>query len=293
MMFSRTSAGKAAKFLFYRETIVWVEGDKDVVFYEKLLRKRRSRIEPAGGREEIEKLAEALQRNGYPYVVIRDGDYDILFRSRSSHRRVIYLNRYACENYLLEVSIIEHVCCNLCQVSTGERISQQDLDLLQRAIEQLRPLIILDVAHQLSNTGQKVLPDNIHALLVDQRTLSVSEARLDEFLDNALKNIDPVLIDHASDVMDNFTLNRNLAHIVRGHLLFSALRFVIMSTVQRRRRRRPNVDDNTLRAMLAAEVWDLRGSWDHINLARRIKNALREATNIRDDFGGGTAPTVS
>lgn len=108
-MFTRSGSGQVNRYLFLSEPLVWVEGDDDVIFFLQLLRDHKCHIEAAGGREECIKLAEAIRQNDHPFVVIVDGDYYVLKRKRSIHRRVIHLDRYAIENYLFETSVVEQV----------------------------------------------------------------------------------------------------------------------------------------------------------------------------------------
>ena len=99
MGFARTTLGKIAQYHFDKYLTVWVEGPTDIPFYEQALRKLDCRVKDAGGKSECLKLAKALKEKDHPYVVVLDGDYDILERRRSWHRRVIVLNRHSVENY--------------------------------------------------------------------------------------------------------------------------------------------------------------------------------------------------
>ena len=86
MVFSRTISGKKNKFYFVEKVIVWVEGPDDIVFFDRLLRDMGCKLDPAGGKNECLKLAEGIVEEDLPYVVIIDGDYDVLKRQRSAHR---------------------------------------------------------------------------------------------------------------------------------------------------------------------------------------------------------------
>jgi hypothetical protein len=122
MAFSRTLSGKQAKYLFYSEPLVWVEGVDDIPFYTELFGTLPVRIEDAGGKPECLKLAQAIIEYDHPYVVVLDGDYGILDRQRSQHRRVVYLHRYSFENYLFEYRPIERVSKKLAKVDPGEEL---------------------------------------------------------------------------------------------------------------------------------------------------------------------------
>ena len=105
--FSRTPPGLAAEHLFYSEILVYVEGYTDIPFYNEVLQNYSCRIISKNGKSECKKFATLLEQGNYPYVVVLDGDYDILESTRSLHRRIVWLHRHSFENYLLEEEPVE------------------------------------------------------------------------------------------------------------------------------------------------------------------------------------------
>ena len=105
MSLARTPSGLASEYLFYKETVVYVEGYTDIPFYDTVLQNYYNyRIKAKHGKEKCKELATALVEDDLPYVVVLDGDYEILESTRSKHRRVILLHRHSLENYLLRKS---------------------------------------------------------------------------------------------------------------------------------------------------------------------------------------------
>ena len=84
-----------------------LRGHTDIPFYSEVLQNYRCRIKSKKGKPECETFATLLEQGNYPYVVVLDGDYEILEYSHSPHRRIVSLHRHSFENYLLEEDPIE------------------------------------------------------------------------------------------------------------------------------------------------------------------------------------------
>ena len=163
--FSRTLSGKIAKFLFYSEPIVWVEGPTDIPFYDIILGDIPCRIEVAGGKIESRKLADALVEDELPYVVIMDGDYMILERQRSWHRRIILLHRHSSENYLFENEALLAIFRRYAGANDNfDSVSRQWTKLLEQIEDELREMLILDIAHVREATPNAAIPSSPEAL---------------------------------------------------------------------------------------------------------------------------------
>ncbi|MFC1871625.1 DUF4435 domain-containing protein [Chloroflexota bacterium] len=127
----RTTSGKINKYLFSPEILIWVEGIDDIPFYVNGLERGTCKFLPAGGKEEIKKLINALVKENLPYVVILDGDYEVLENPKSINSRIINLRRYSIENYLLEEELIEAVCRDYLCIKTGNELEViENLDVL-------------------------------------------------------------------------------------------------------------------------------------------------------------------
>ena len=110
MAFTRTPGGNLKKWRFYPMPLVWVEGETDFCFYRPIADKIPHRFESLGGRKNAEPLIQALRNHNYPYLVILDGDYEILRHSRAPYHSVIILSRYSFENFLWDTATVNYVC---------------------------------------------------------------------------------------------------------------------------------------------------------------------------------------
>lgn len=282
MEFSRTSAGIIAKYLFYNEVVVWVEGRIDVPFYRHILSNMYCRLEVAGGKQECLKLAAAIIEHNYPYIVIIDGDYDILEQRRSKHRRIILLYRYSVENYLLEANAITHVYCDYNGSNPSECILEPPIEeVLERLEEGLKGLVILDIAHNRANTDHKILPDSIEAVLDDSQSLKLSQERIKALEEQFRTLVNEDNIVEAERLLEEFLSHHRFCDILKGHFVFSIIRNRIIYGVGQLRGHKPNVDNDSLFQILSSKIWSEVPSNDHRSLKKRLREAVREAEKLK------------
>jgi hypothetical protein len=284
MPFQRTDFGLINKYLFYKEPLVWVEGPTDIPFYERITRSYSCQLEPAGGKEECKKLAKALLQKDHPYVVVLDGHYDILERKRSSHRRLVTLQRHSSENYLFEKETVEQVCRSCAKIGSGDELIGDTFEALISVIQSdLIDLVILDIAHCRASTGRDVLPPKIEPLLESQKVLAFSHKRIKRCCTECQDAIAQEQVDEARALVVKFLEQRRLVDLLPGHLVFGILRYLIINTVRHKTKRKPHIDDDGIRVLLSAEVWSLTKNHDHESLKRRLRQAIREAQKQRQN----------
>ena len=274
MSFSRTPSGLAAEYLFYPEILVYVEGHTDIPFYNAILQNYNCRVKAKNGKPECEKLARFLGEDNYPYVVILDGHYDILGRARSQHRRVILLHRHSYENYLFEEEPIKQFCRDRVpsEDSLEEPLASDEFKDFAENIEvKFKDLLILDVAHQLSKTGQKTFfqtPDRFFKVHFQDDEIRKQYAA-------AVNGIHTQRIDEAKNLVEKYLREHRFIDLLPGHFAFGIMRRLISNTVGK------SVPNDEIRLYLSRVVWLLVKTRDHNSLKRRLRKAVREAEQIR------------
>ena len=274
MSFSRTPSGLTAEYLFYPEILVYVEGHTDIPFYEKVLQGYDCHIKPRGGREECKKLVPFLLKDNLPFVIIFDGDYEILVSTQSEHSRVILLDRYSFENYLFEEKPIEQFCRHRRPRANLERLASRFRGIVQNVEAQFKELIVLDVAHQHSHTGYDALPDRPQRFF-GQGPSDFQDSEIQEWCKQAAQSIEKQSIEDARILVDEFLKEHRLVDLLPGHFAFAIIRRLIIKTVNR------NIADDDITIPLSTNVWDLVKTHDHNSLKRRLRRAVREAEKIR------------
>ena len=276
MGFARTILGKIAQHRFDRCLTVWVEGSTDIPFYEQALRKLDCRVKDAGGKSECLKLAEALKEKDHPYVVVLDGDYDILERKRSWHRRVIMLNRHSVENYCFEKEPIERVCCSHARVSFEEKLIGKSFDSAVTAVESdLLELMVLDIAHQRAQTGQKLLI-NIEELLVNRGEIVFDKRRIRKILRDKTEGIGKRVVAEVSNLVKDFRRRKRLVDLLQGKQVLKIIRHLVNKRAKKQRTSASNLSSDELFIRLSSEVWVGIVSDDHKSLKRRLYRAIKD-----------------
>lgn len=275
MSFSRTRSGLKAGPLFYQEIVVYVEGDSDVPFYDQVLQGYNYHIKLQHGKEEGEKLVAALEQDDPPYVVILDGDYGILERARSKHRRVILLHRYSFENYLFEEEPIEQFCRDRTPLEDSlEKLLIRFQEVVEDTELKFKELIVLDVAHQQSYTGYDVLPDKPDRFLKPGKSVNFRNDQIQQRCVEAAQRIDRQRIDNAKALVEKFLKKRRFIDLLPGHFAFGIMRRLIIHTIDR------SISDDDVRVPLSRAVWGLVKTDDHNSLKRRLRRAVREAQKM-------------
>ena len=283
MIFKRTTKGLLAKYLFYREILVWVEGDEDLVFFNMILRNKPCKIEIAYGKTECLKLAQGILEHNLPYVVIIDGDYEILRRKKSVHKRVVTLNRYSIENYLMEEIPIERVCKNYVRSTAIIKILGGTYQaIITKMNNELYDLVVLDIAHYLTSSGLKVLPEKAELILDDIRTMIFSAHRIQEICNRSPVN-DALKI-KAQGLIADYMRNKRFIDLINGHFIFCIIRHLIFNAVKLKKGKNPYIDNDGLLGLLSFETWNTPMLQDHNRLKNRIFLAIRDARSIRNKF---------
>ena len=276
--FFRTPPGLAAEHLFYSEILVYVEGHTDIPFYSEVLQNYRCRIKSKKGKPECETFATLLEQGNYPYVVVLDGDYEILEYSHSPHRRIVSLHRHSFENYLLEEDPIEKFRHYRAPLEDSlDRLPSSFREIAEDTEQKFKELLILDVAHQRAKTGIKVLPKSPDQFFAGPRTADFQDSRIQKQCSKATQGIDKQSIESVRVLVQEFLKTHRFIDLLPGHFAFGIIRRWINHTVNVRER----ILEADIRVFLSTEVWRLVKTRDHNSLKRRLRSAVREAEKIR------------
>ena len=276
--FSRTPPGLAAEHLFYSEILVYVEGYTDIPFYNEILQNYSCRIISKNGKSECEKFATLLEQGNYPYVVVLDGDYEILESTRSLHRRIVWLHRHSFENYLLEEDPIDKFRHYRAPLEDSlDRLPSSFKEIASDTEQKFKELLILDVAHQRAKTGHKVFSKAPDQFFSTPRTVDFNNSEIKKLCNEATLGIDEQSIEEARTLVQDFLKGHRFIDLLPGHFAFSIIRRWINYTVNVRQR----ILEEDIRVFLSTEVWRSVNTRDHNSLKRRLRNAVREAEKIR------------
>lgn len=277
MAFTRTSRGLAEKWRFHQVPTIWVEGPTDLYFYEPITHGLPCRFEPFHGAENARALVEELKAKNYPYLVILDGDYSILKRTRTPHRRVIRLPRYSYENLLWEHEAINNACLRHARCGESKDLVKTHMStIIRRLKSEILPALVLDVAARRMDPAPGVLPQRVEPLLKSQRSVEFEKSRLKEIEKKAKQDVDAILAEEANEDVCSFMGQRCISHLIPGHFLFGLLRRIFVQAADRERGSKSIAADDALLQIFSDAVWRFCTDGDHQRLKRNFRSKLRE-----------------
>ena len=275
--FTRTPTGIVGKWLFYSVPTIWVEGPTDIFFFVPVIEDLDCRIEAFHGCENAKALIEGLINKNLPYLVVLDGDYEILSKRRAPHRRIIRLQRYSFENYLWESEPVNRVCHRCAQSGDRNDVVGPEFDRLnQHLSDTLREMVEVDVAARRSVPAPKVLPDRVERLLVDPRRPDICPKKVSGITKAALPAIEEQTLKAARSEVSAYLKKRRLADLLKGHILFGILRLLFTQAASGIKGSKVIVDDDALTQLLADATWKRSPSEDHKALRAKIRKNVRD-----------------
>ncbi len=275
MEFIRSDSGLEARDLFYSKVLVYVEGYSDIPFYEEVLQGYNYHLKALSGNNECEKLITSLVDKNHPYVVILDGHYEALEPIQSQHSRVVLLDRHSYENYLIEEEPIKQFCRDRARSkdSVDEPLSSNKFQrVLKDTKIKFKDLLVLDVAHQRSNTGQKTFFQNPDRFF----KIDFRDNEIQKQCAAAAKNINIESLNEAKILVEEFLKERRCIDLLPGHFAFGIIRRLISNIIGK------SISNDEIRLYLSRIIWRLVKSRDHNSLKKRLLRAVQEVERIRD-----------
>ena len=268
------------KWRFHKVPTVWIEGPPDFIFYAPVAEGLPCRFEAFHGRENARALIASLMEKNYPYLVILDGDYCILKKMKSPHRRVIMLSRYSFENFLWEPETINRVCLVYARCGDQKDLVTASMD---KAVEMLEseflPALTMDVAARRMNPAPRVLPRKIEPLLESQTSVKFDSSKLKSLINKAREKVDASSVADSERDLAAFLRGRCISHIVRGHFLFGLLRRIFVQAANKERGSKAIASDDALLQMFSDAIWRHCREGDHKRLKRNFRTKLRELSS--------------
>lgn len=274
--FRRTESGQSSRHLFHKQPLVWVEGDDDLAVFD-WVRRLGVRLQAAGGKERCVALAEDILNDDKPFIVIIDGDYELAARSRTPHRRIVILDRYAVENYFAEPEIV----CTTCNRLAGSGSSEHgcDADYLaaeESALKGLGDLLHWDIGSVLCDAGIGVIPRPASRLFRDHADPRVDATQVRVVRNATVERITEDVSKRGTEYLQTIvSTHTRLIHLACSDFVFAFLRrFVLHECIRRGGRRR--IDNRSLIALLSSVMWELEPHPDHRRLRGRIRRAVAD-----------------
>ncbi len=264
------------KWRFHQVPTIWVEGPTDIFFYEPITDGIPCRIEAFHGAENARALVQALVDHDHPYVVILDGDYEILKPSPNPHRCVLVLPRYSFENFLWEHVSVNRACLRHARCGENKDLVGAEMQRVTQHLKQaLLHAVALDIAARRSPSPPAVLPDKIENLLLDHSRPDVDPEKVAALVAVVEGQLDPKAVEAAQTEVKGFLRDRCITHLLKGHLVLGVLRRIFLRAAAKESGSNTSIPNDALTQILADMVWRHCQSNDHKLLKRAVRSETR------------------
>lgn len=212
-----------AKGAFHRvRAIVYVEGDDDHLFWEKVLSAgglEGVRIESVGGSTTLDKYISDIEVGKLFALVARDADFLPLFGNLSTSPMVLYTFGYSIENTLYTPATLQPLAKTWSK-STAVTLRECEEWLNQVATAFAR-LLHLDIANGIAKGGVPTLGDNCTRFMTGSHSATPCAAKISAFIAATEAKLTKRSVSEAERLLGPSS-DRALAFL-RGHFLASAV----------------------------------------------------------------------
>ncbi len=169
---------------FAVDTLVYVEGDDDIVFWELLFDHFSEidvKVEDAGGKKQLEARLAEISSGAGDFLIAMDSDYDLL-QEHSDHPQVLRTFGYSMENTVVSEVTLQRLVRHIAKVpslSFPLMSAQEWLSDLESATE---PLILADIVNRTEGIGQTVISKNCDRFLTSRRSSSICPRKVESHL---------------------------------------------------------------------------------------------------------------
>lgn len=227
--FEYSNAALNVKNKFFRaKAIVYVEGDDDYLFWREIFQKNSNEkfeFEKVGGKKEIKKFIEKLENDEVNYIVAADSDLD--FKKSYKSNLIIYSYGHSIENTIYTSKLISDLCNSYLK---GNFLDVEWCDeWLERNAAKLTPLIKLDIANELAQTGVKIFGNSCDQFIGGKFSCEISEEKVNNFYSKKVLEIPENFINEADEIISLLFDRNDVKYYIRGHLISSLTHKVINS----------------------------------------------------------------
>lgn len=212
---------------FGAKTVVYVEGDDDVMFWQEVFAQvadKHFEVESVGGSTTLDDYILKISSGQLVAIAARDADFLPLLGECSQDPKVVYTQGYSIENSLYVAEAVAQLARAWCK---SNRISIATCELwLEHLAEAVAPLVHLDIANATSASGVATVGENCSRFMASANSENACPTKIAQMVALSAPNIPRSAIE-AAELVVGITPEKVLAHL-RGHFLASAIhRFIV------------------------------------------------------------------
>lgn len=204
---------------FFRvKTIIYVEGDDDVLFWEEIFSQvttEKFKVEPLFGSPTLDKYVEQIANGQLEAIAARDSDFLSHMGLRVSNPRVVYSYGHSIENSLYITDSIQHLTKLFCKNS---KITLAECETWVNTLaKEIATLVYLDIANMCSNSGLDTIGDNCSRFMKGRTSAMTCPQKIAAHIAQLTPKLPGSAIQIAESVVGNDVLSV-ISHL-RGHFL--------------------------------------------------------------------------
>jgi hypothetical protein len=208
---------------FHRKNyIVYVEGDDDVIFWEKILQRfgmKNFELKVAGGSNEIDKYIKSIISDNVDIIVARDCDYNDVLGTQYFHNRIIYTYGYSIENTMYCPRNIQYIVSLFAKRSVS--IERETTEWIDSFSDSVKTLIYIDIVNHKYKKGIKVIPDTCLPFTENKKSHNISNTKIEDYTRNLYNNFTPSEISEINNL--SISISKENFFLIRGHFLTHAI----------------------------------------------------------------------
>ncbi|WP_082585437.1 DUF4435 domain-containing protein [Hydrogenophaga sp. Root209] len=212
---------------FGAKTIIYVEGDDDVLFWHEVFSQvadEHFEVEPVGGAPTLDDYIRKISSGQLIAIAARDADFLRILGTCSQDPRIVYTRGYSVENSLYVTESVTKLARAWCKTSDiSASVCQSWIEEFAKCIA---PLVHLDVANTISASGLATIGDNCSRFMTSLNSAALCPQKIDEAVSGIISKIPGSAISSANAEVGDTT--ENILVYLRGHFLASAIhRFIV------------------------------------------------------------------
>jgi len=210
--------------LFYQvDYIVYVEGQDDICFWEKILTETtdlKFEVQDVGGSTQLVSYIDSIINNNLNIIVACDSDLTIFEKNRKNHSRILRTYGYAIENTYIDSRSIISIIKSLAKIKSQQAEGLKVVDWLKELDNRTQELVELDIFNKINNCGVSVVGDNATRFMKNSASSDLCAIKIGNFTSQIRSNF----VGYDSNKVKREISSRRLKHflLLRGHFIFSA-----------------------------------------------------------------------
>lgn len=207
-----------AKGLFYNKNFtVYVEGEDDVMFWNKLfgVAEVDAHIEEVGGNEEIRKKVGEILDNNASFIVACDSDHSDFIDPKIEHSQIIKTYGYSIENSMFTTKNLEDAIQKL---GKSPKAVRNEIETWAEEFSNgLHDLIVYDVANHIYDKGIQVFGNNCQRFLKSGTSKEICSDSISAFIDSIKEGFTNEEIDNVKNLIGS--TKKDLWFHLKGHFV--------------------------------------------------------------------------